>query len=77
MTSYYTTYITKMQGVVCCMQRRKPILCRVLFKLNLINIEKAITIYRLFDEDQLLYEFYLTLHTLTFQNEIEKNIADV
>ena len=33
--------------------------------------------HRLFDEDQLLYEFYLTLHTLTFKKEIEKNIADV
>ena len=27
--------------------------------------------------DELLYDVYLTLHTLTFQNKIEENIADV
>ena len=30
-----------------------------------------------FDKDELSYDFYLTLHTLTFQNKIEENIADV
>ena len=38
---YHIYQNKKLQGVVCCMQRRKPILCRVLFKLNVINIEKS------------------------------------
>ena len=30
-----------------------------------------------FDNDELLYDIYLTFHTLKFQNKIEENIADV
>ena len=31
----------------------------------------------LLDNDELLYDIYLTLHTRKFQNKIEENIADV
>ena len=57
------------------MQILRLTLCRLLLELNLINLEK--NYHHLYIIDKLLYDVYLTLHTLTFQDKIEENIADV
>ena len=76
MTSDGTTYISKIftRGNLLY-ANTKAYIVQITFGIKCNQYRKKLL--SLFDKDELLYDVYLTLHTLTFQNKIEENIADV